>query len=60
MRLIRFSFKRSFADYFVISLIETHKRTFPSITTEKCPVHINIFVAFDANSSTSDNFPQPL
>ena len=28
-------------------LVETRKeRTFPSITTEKCPIHINIFVAY--------------
>ena len=76
MRLIEFSSKRSFADYFVIllmscwraispskyfsidasiiskyslsdaPLIVTRKRTFPSISTEKCPIHINIFVAY--------------
>lgn len=29
-------------------LVETRKikRTFPSISTEKCPIHINIFVAY--------------
>ena len=31
----------------VAPLVETRKkRTFPSITTEKCPIHINIFVAY--------------
>ena len=77
MRLIRFSFKRSFADckaillmsrwraipsskyisidasiisIYLLSaapLVETRKeRTFPSISTEKCPIHIIIFVAY--------------
>ena len=46
MRLIEFSFKRSFADCKAILLMTCKKRTFPSITTEKCPIHINIFVAY--------------
>lgn len=77
MRLMKFSFKRSFADCIAIllmsrwraitsskyvsidaSIISTYslsvaplvetrkKRTFPSIATEKCPIHINIFVAY--------------
>ena len=32
----------------VAPLVETRKikRTFPSVSTEKCPIHINIFVAY--------------
>lgn len=98
MRLMKFSFKRSFADckaillmsrwraipsskyvsidasiivaylLSVAPLVETRKKGHFPVSLLKNVLYISIYllhtccicVAFDVNSSTSDNFPQPL